>query len=304
MVDNFGAINNRIARIERSLFEEMDLSKFRELPRLAKEVRHSLAFIEEAILAKGKRSESESKDPSSLETFAEKLKANFEICDEKFLKMQTEVEEFRSLFRECLRVSDFRDKEDLILILKRENEVKQKLLHKYKLLVDGELKKGEGPSSDFDSQFNKRFRTSTTFVKLLQEENAYLMSKNAEISEKVLASKMEINRRLEKIQKDMKDFWKSLSWATGKDAPFGAFNKKKKGTEAALAEFGRHKSDFRKMLLRHEKFVEQVAKSGEGILIEIQKEFGRLKKFCRGFGFLEPFVGKNDQIWRSANGNK
>jgi hypothetical protein len=296
VVDNFGAVNMRISKLEKSIFEEIHPSKFRELPKIAKEIKHSLTIIEEAILLNHKAKLGgfqETTEASDLQRFTEELKRNFTLCDQKFLKMQRGVEQFKSLFKECLRVSDFKDKEDLILILKKENEVKQKLLDKYKRLVRGTIDGGQSPEErDFDLEFNKRFRTSTTFVKLLQEENAYLMSKNAEISEKVLASKMEINQRLEKIQKDMREFWKSLSSATGKDASFGVYGKKKKGLELALAEFGRHKSDFKKMILRHEKFVEQVAKSGDGVLIEIQKEFGRFKKMCKGFHFLDIFKGK------------
>jgi hypothetical protein len=305
VVDNFGAINSRVSHVEKMLFGQINPSKLKEMPRLAKEMKHSLSIIEESILANrrgGSENMKEDQYKSELTKFSEQLKANFELCNSKFLQMQTQVQEFQGLFKDCLRVADFKDKEDLIIILKKENEVKQKLLHKYKALIEKELtssKDQEHKERDFDAEFNKRHRTSTTFIKLLQEENVYLMSKNAEISEKVLASKMEINKRLEKIQKDMKHFWRSFSNATGKDT-FGSFYKKKKGIESSLAEFGRYNSDFRKMLLRHEKFVEQVSKSGEGILIEIQKEFARLKKCCKGFHFLDSLIG-NDLILVISN---
>ena len=291
VVDNFESINMRVSRIEKAIFSQVSPSKLKALPRVVKEMRHSLGIIEESILS-SRRSKGASAtrgaETLSLDEFGRKLKANFEMCNEQFAKMQVEVRQFQGLFEECLRVADFRDKEDLILILKRENEVKQKLLNKYKALVaDSVLRPKAG--AGFDAEFNRRFRTSAAFVKLLFDENSYLMSKNAEISQKIVASKMEINKRLERIQSQMKFFWRSLSAATGKDAVSGHFGKKRTGAEASLVEFGRHKSDFRKMLIRHEKCVEQVSKAGEGILIEIQKEFGRLKKACKGFGFLELF---------------
>lgn len=299
VVDSFTAINSRVSSVEKAVFSQINPGKLKELPRLVKELKHSIGIIEESILTRrksGSRGFSETKKCTDLEKFSERLKNNFEICDEKFSRMQKEVIQFQELFRDCLRKSDFKDKEDLILILKKENEVKQKLLNKYKLLVEKEaLASKAAPEGErnFDAEFNKRFRTSSMFVKLLQEENAFLMSKNAEISEKVLSMKIEINRRLENVQGKMKKFWQSFSSATGKDVVVGAFKKKRKGIESALAEFGRHKSDFRKMLLRHEKFVEQVTKSGEGVLIEIQKEFGRLKKWCKGFNFLDLLGGKS-----------
>lgn len=297
VVDNFEKVNLRISKLEENIFKEIHPSRLKELPKIAKEMKYSLAIIEEAILMNHKtkydfyRSDEQL---SELEQFSKQLKGNFKICDHNFLKMQREIEQFQRLFKDCLRVSDFKDKEDLIIILKKENEIKQKLLDKYKLLVNKEISGGNKDGEevkDFDKEFNKRFRTSSTFIKLLQEENTYLMSKNAEISEKVVASKIEINQRLEKIQKEMKEFWRSLSSATGKDATIGGYGKRKKGIELALSEFGRHKSDFKKMILRHEKFVEQVSKSGDGILIEIQKEFSRLKKICKGFQFLDFFKG-------------